>query len=55
VVHTPRDVFVLCDCCLGPLASNAARELDVAGEDGDPFGVESAQVGVLEAVSSSAE
>lgn len=38
---------------LGPFSSNATRKLDVAGEDGDSFGVDSAQVGVLEAVLSS--
>jgi len=33
---------------LGPLASYPARQLDVLGHDGDPLGVDGAQVGVLE-------
>jgi len=32
----------------GPLAPDAARELDVLGHDGDPLGVNGAEVGVLE-------
>ena len=32
---------------LGPLSPNAASELDVLGHDGDPFGVDGSQVGVL--------
>ena len=32
----------------GPLAPNAAHELDVLGHDGDALGVDGAEVGVLE-------
>ena len=34
--------------CLGPLAADAPRQLDVLGHDGDALGVDGAQVGVLE-------
>uniref|UniRef100_A0ACD6A0G9 Uncharacterized protein n=1 Tax=Avena sativa TaxID=4498 RepID=A0ACD6A0G9_AVESA len=33
---------------LGPLPTDAARELDVLGHDGDALGVDGAEVGVLE-------
>jgi hypothetical protein len=33
---------------LGPLATDAARKLDVLGHDGDTLGVDRAEVGVLE-------
>ena len=33
---------------LGPFATDAAGQLDVLGHDGDPLGVDGAQVGVLE-------
>ena len=33
---------------LGTLATNAARELNVLGHDGDALGMDGAQVGVLE-------
>ena len=33
---------------LGPLAADPPGELDVLGHDGDPLGVDGAQVGVLE-------
>uniref|UniRef100_M8B5A7 Uncharacterized protein n=1 Tax=Aegilops tauschii TaxID=37682 RepID=M8B5A7_AEGTA len=35
-------------CRLGPLATDAAGELDVLGHDGDALGVDGAEVGVLE-------
>ena len=34
--------------CLGPLATDPPGQLDVLGHDGDPLGVDGAQVGVLE-------
>ena len=33
--------------CLGPLATDAASQLDILGHDGHPLGVDGAQVGVL--------
>ena len=33
---------------LGPLAADPPGQLDVLGHDGDPLGVDGAQVGVLE-------
>ena len=33
---------------LGPLATDTAGQLDVLGHDGDPLGVDGAQVGILE-------
>ena len=46
-----KDLFVWVLCkhwCLGTLATDAARQLDVLGHDGDTLGVDGAQVGVLE-------
>ena len=34
--------------CLGPLTTDTTGELDILGHDGHPFGVDGAQVGVLE-------
>ena len=34
--------------CLSPLAADPPGQLDVLGHDGDPLGVDGAQVGVLE-------
>ena len=34
--------------CLGALAADAPRQLDILGHDGDALGVDGAQVGVLE-------
>ena len=36
------------DGSLGALSADAAGQLDVLGHDGDPLGVDGAQVGVLE-------
>ena len=57
----PIDLFVLCSAregfthsqhkevsCLSTLATDAPGKLDVLGHDGDTFGVDGAQVGVLE-------
>ncbi len=43
-----RPVFVLVTTGLRALAADATRQLDVLGHDGDTFGVNGAQVGVLE-------
>ena len=48
-------VFKKTDCCgcrgsknLSPLSTDPPGELDVLGHDGDPLGVDGAEVGVLE-------
>jgi hypothetical protein len=38
----------VCSYILSPLSADPPRELDILGHDGDPLGVDGAQVGVLE-------